>query len=596
MNAAPTAAVRVDDGWLIGAEPERWLVARRLDDVPAVLAAAEEEAARGRVAVGYLAYEAGPAFDPAIAARLPGGLPLAAFAVFPALERADALAAEGEWELGAWEEDLPEAAYLQAVERVRGAIRDGETYQVNLTFRLRSPFAGSSWAFFAALSAAHEAPYAAYLDLGRFVICSASPELFLEADGSRLRSRPMKGTARRHPDPRRDLARGRALRRSAKERAENLMIVDMVRNDLGRVAWVGSVQVPHLFALERYPTVWQMTSTVEAESDRPLAEVVAALFPPASVTGAPKVRATELIRELEASPRGVYTGAMGLVGPGRRARLNVAIRTAVIDRRTATLSYGVGSGIVWDSRPRRELAECRLKAAVLGVRPREFRLLETMRWDPRRGFVLWAEHVRRLRRSAKHLGFRFDGERIAAEAREAAAAWREPMRVRLLLDRCGRTTWEAVPLRDSPFPARVRLALAKAPVPSGELALYHKSTERSQYVAAWDGVDREAVDDVLLWNERGEVTETTVANVVVELDGELVTPPVRCGLLDGTLRRMLVRRGIVRERVVRLEDLERCRRLWVVNSVRGWRFAQLLRTEAGRGADGARVAEAVRVR
>jgi len=596
VNRAPAAAVRVDDGWLVGAEPERWLVARRLDDVPAVLAAAEEEAARGRLAIGYLAYEAGPAFDPAIAAWPPGELPLAALAVFPALERADAVAAEGEGELGAWEEELPEAAYLQAVERVRGAIRGGETYQVNLTFRLRAPFGGSSWAFFAALSAAHEAPYAAYLDLGRFVICSASPELFLEVDGSRLRSRPMKGTARRHPDPRRDAARARGLRRSPKERAENLMIVDMVRNDLGRVARVGSVRVPHLFALERYPTVWQMTSTVEAESDRPLAEVVGALFPPASVTGAPKVRATELVRELEASPRGVYTGAMGLIGPGRRARLNVAIRTAVIDRRTATLSYGVGSGIVWDSRPRRELAECRLKAAVLGVRPRGFRLLETMRWDPRRGFVLWEEHLRRLRRSAEHLGFRFDGARIAAEAREAAAAWRGPMRVRLLLDRRGRTAWEAVPLRESPFPARVRLALAKEPVPSGELALYHKTTKRSPYTAAWDGIAREAVDDVLLWNERGEVTETTVANVVFELDGELVPPPVRCGLLDGTLRRVLVRRGIVRERVVRLEDLGRCRRLWVVNSVRGWRFAQLVQTGAAGGADGARVAEAVRVR
>ncbi len=596
MSGAPAAAARAGDGWLVGWEPHRWLVARALDDVPAVLREAEGEARGGRLAVGYVAYEAGPAFDPAVASHAPGELPPAAFALFSRWEVVLALEADGAWELGPWREEWPEEAYLAAAGRIREAIERGETYQVNLTFRLLAPFGGSAWAFFLALSAAHDAPCAAYLDLGRFAICSASPELFLEVEGPLLRSRPMKGTARRHPEPRRDGARARALRRSPKERAENLMIVDMVRNDLGRVARIGSVQVPRLFTVERYPTVWQMTSTVEAESDRPLAEVVGALFPPASVTGAPKVRATELIRELEVSPRGVYTGAMGWIGPGRRARLNVAIRTAVIDRASGTLSYGVGSGIVWDSRPHRELAECRLKAAVLASRPPQFRLVETMRWEPRRGFVLWREHLRRLRRSAQHLGFRFDAARVRSQARALSAHWREPMRVRLLLDRSGTCEWEAVPLRESPFPARVRLALAARPVSSADVRLFHKTTDRAPYDAAREGIGRDAADDVLLWNERGEVTETTTANVVMELDGELVTPPVRCGLLDGTLRRVLVRRGIVRERVVRLEDLERCRRIWVVNSVRGWRGASLV----GTGGDGERarprVAEGVRVR
>ena len=425
----------------------------------------------------------------------------------------------------------------------------------------------------------------------------------------------MKGTAHRGLTAEDDRERARRLRASEKERAENLMVVDMVRNDLGRVAAAGSVEVPELFAVERYPTLLQMTSTVTAHSTAPPAEIIAALFPSASITGAPKPRTTEIIARLEDGPRGVYTGAIGWLAPGRRARFNVAIRTAVVDRERGEISYGVGGGIVWDSEAGVERRECELKARVLtaalsgaGPTGRRFELLETMRWTPGAHFADLAEHLARLAGSAEYFEFRLDlaavEARLAAFARETGDAG--PYRVRLRLDRRGAVTLEATPLgevgTDGPpedfaldsgpadrdrsaagalHPLRpLRLGLAAAPVDPADPFLYHKTTHRRVYEEALAA--RPDCDDVLLWNPRGEATESTRANLVVRLDGAWITPPVVCGLLLGTLRARLLAAGRVEERAVPLADLARCAAIYLVSSLRGWRRAELV--DAGRPA------------
>ncbi|HVS02089.1 MAG TPA: chorismate-binding protein, partial [Thermoanaerobaculia bacterium] len=575
VNARPTAALRCGDGWLLFSAPAAELWARCPAEVPALLAEVEEAAAAGLWAVGFVAYEAAPGFDAALRVRPPGGAPLAGFALFSPPHRARRLPAGGGARRGSrggehpWLASDDSRSHAAAVARIRGAIACGDTYQVNYTFRLGSRFPGDPWGLFRRLMGEEPPPHAGYLELGPLALCCASPELFFRLDGERLVSRPMKGTAPRGRWPAEDAARGRALLASPKERAENLMIVDMARHDLGRVARPGSVTVEALFALERYPTVWQLTSTVAARTAAPLGEVFRALFPAASITGAPKAAAMRLIAALEGAPRGVYTGAFGWVGPGRRASFAVAIRTATVDRRRGRAEYGTGGGVVWDSEPAAEHAESLLKAQVLLSPPRRrWELLETMLWRPRRGIWLRRCHLERLRASAAYFGFALEeGAVRRALARAVADLPPRRHRLRLRLARSGRLRVEAAALPRRRR-ARWRVALAAKPVDPGDPMLFHKTTERRRYDAARSGAP--GADDVLLWNPRGELTESTVANLVVRRQGELVTPPLDCGLLPGTLRAHLLARGAVREAVVRVEELPRLDALWLVSSLRGW--------------------------
>jgi para-aminobenzoate synthetase/4-amino-4-deoxychorismate lyase len=462
--------------------------------------------------------------------------------------------------------------YDEAVTRIKDYIASGETYQVNYSIRLRAPFSGDPWMLFLELVQAQQAEYGAYVDAGRFSICSASPELFFCLDGNRLTSRPMKGTAARGLTALEDDAQARWLHHSEKNRAENVMIVDMVRNDMGRVAASGTVQVPRLFEVERYPTLWQMTSTVTARTEASLRDITAALFPCASITGAPKPRTMEIIAELETTPRRVYTGAIGFIAPNRRAQFNVAIRTVVIDRDEAQAEYGVGGGILWESECSDEYRECQIKARVLTTRQPDFSLLETMLWIPEQGYFLLEHHLDRLRGSAEYFGVPADMERIRQELTNVAGSLEgKPHRVRLLVTRDGAVSCEATLLTDGAAARPVQLKLAPTPVNSSNPFLYHKTTHRQVYDAARAACTE--CDDVLLWNEREEITETCIANVVVRLDGELVTPPVHCGLLPGTFRAWLLEQGTVRERVVTVEALKRSTCIYVANSVRKLREA-----------------------
>jgi para-aminobenzoate synthetase/4-amino-4-deoxychorismate lyase len=408
------------------------------------------------------------------------------------------------------------------------------------------------------------------------VICSASPELFYRREGDTVTARPMKGTAARGLTTTADRAQAEWLHQSEKNRAENVMIVDMIRNDLGRVATTGSVRVPELFAIERYPTLLQMTSTVTAETGAGLAELMAAVFPCASITGAPKVWTMRLLRTLEPEPRGVYTGAIGFLCPDGRSQFNVAIRTVVLDRRTETAAYGVGSGIVWDSEPAAEYAECLLKARVLDVPAAraDFSLLESLRWTPEDGYWLLDRHISRLLDSAEYFNIPADEPTIREALQAAGQNLAAPAKVRLLVGQDGRPSVETAPLSAGAGPSPLRLGVASEPVWSGDRWLYHKTTERDAYERALAG--RPDCDDVVLVNERGEVTETSRANLVVELNGRRYTPPVSCGLLAGTARQKLLERGEIAARILSVDDLRQAQRVWTLNSVRGLQAAELV--------------------
>ena len=596
--------------WLEFSRPLRLVIASAPAEVAASLDQVEAAVAGGNIhAAGFVSYEAAPAFDAALTVRGSGEFPLVWFGLFERLDEIQlppppaSTAGETDWQPSVTQRD-----YFAALDRIKALIRSGDTYQVNYTFRLlgRQEFSAASgvgpapatdrpplpatdpWAVFLCLAAAQDSAFSAFIDSGRWAICSASPELFFRLEGERIECRPMKGTAARGLTSAQDRAQAETLRTSQKERAENVMIVDMVRHDLGRVAQPGSVNVTSLFAVEKYPTLWQMTSTVEARTRAGLGEIFGALFPPASVTGAPKVRTMQIISQLETAPRLIYTGAIGFALPGRRAQFNVAIRTLFADRQTGRTEYGVGSGIVWDSQPEQEWRECLTKARILcsltlphecgapkgtgmphsfGSAPApEFRLLETMLWTPEGGYFLVERHLQRLEESAEYFAFRLKLPAVRAElSRLAPALPRSGHKVRLLATKDGRVTVEATPLPEASAKP-LRLALAAAAVDSSNPFLYHKTTHRAVYAAALEA--RPGHDDVLLFNERREVTESTIANVVVELEGKLVTPPVECGLLAGTFRAELLARGDVVEQVVTVKELLRSPRVFLVNSVR----------------------------
>ncbi|GAB4198266.1 MAG: aminodeoxychorismate synthase component I [Roseiflexaceae bacterium] len=527
----------------------------------------------GLYAVGFLAYEAAPAFDPALEAH-PAEGPLLWFGLYSHAEPFE-LPPPPRAETLDWQPAQSRAAYLQAIKRIKALIGAGDTYQVNYTTRLRAPFDGDAWALFLQLAHAQPSPYAAFIDTGDWALCSVSPELFFRLEGRALSARPMKGTAARGRTLAEDEARAAWLRSSEKNRAENVMIVDMMRNDLGRVARTGSVHVPELLTVERYPTVWQMTSTVMAETDAGLPSVLAALFPCASITGAPKARTMQIIRELEPTPRRVYTGCIGSYAPGRRAQFSVAIRTVLVDRAAGLAEYGVGGGIVWDSIGAEEYDECLLKARVLTTPRPSFALLETLLWQPGSGYALLDRHLARLADSARYFGVPLDPA-VARRTLEDLAATlpHTGRRVRLLVSLDGTPRCEHTPL--PPTPDRpVLLGLAPTPVDSANPLLYHKTTARQVYEAALAACP--GCDDALLWNERGELTETCIGNLALRLDGALLTPPVDSGLLPGTLRAELLEQGLLCEQTLTLADLERCEELFVLNSVRGMRLACLER-------------------
>ena len=569
------------------AEPVGVLEARRPDEVAGVISSAEAAAERGLWLAGFVAYEAASGLSPDLVVREPLGddpfadLPLAWFAMFDQRREVHPLepvpVPERDDDAGSpWHPLTDRDAYDAAIARIRELIAAGETYQVNHTIRLRARIQGDARGLYRDLALAQRGAFAAYLDTGRYRVLSASPELFFSLDGDRVTTRPMKGTAPRGRWLAEDDAAAAALVASEKDRAENAMIVDLLRNDLGRIARAGTVRTTSMLDTERYETVWQLTSTIEGDLEprTPAVEVFRALFPSGSVTGAPKVATMGIIRDLEERPRGVYCGAIGLLAPpgsgSPRATFNVAIRTVTLDTRTGTAEYGVGGGITFGSSAAGEYAEIVAKARVLSASRPAFELFETLLHDPEAGFRHLDEHLERLRGSARYFGFRFDAEDVLATLKAAVPDGVGASRVRVTLARDGSVvaeTSEPPPAPDGP----VRLALDTSPVDPNDVWLFHKTTLRAPYDRRRDA--RPDVDDVILVNTIGEVTETTIANLAVRIDGRWVTPPLESGLLPGSYRTILVRDGTLGERRVTVDELLAAEDIALVSSVRGWREA-----------------------
>ena len=570
-------------------EPVGVLEATRAGEVVATLEAAEGAAGRGLWVAGFVTYEAAPGLDPDLIVRDRdaddpfAAMPLAWFAMFEHAEettlplpRDDGVAAAPE---GTWVPTTTRERYESSVDRIRELIAAGETYQVNHTMRLRSRVEGDPRGLYRDLCYAQRGAFSAYLDVGRYRVLSASPEFFFELRDGAIVTRPMKGTAPRGRWPEEDRAVAERLLASAKDRAENAMIVDLLRNDLGRISRTGSVTWADVFQAERFETVWQLTTTVSAalEADVGLSGVFRGLFPSGSVTGAPKVRTMEIIRELEDSPRGIYCGAIGYLAPKGSghpdARFNVAIRTVTLDTASRTAEYGVGGGITWDSDAGAEYEEAVAKTRVLTARRPGFELLETMRYEPAEGVRHLDLHLKRLAASADYFGFRYDETEVReAVEKTVASAPPAPCRVRLALGKDGTVRVACTPLATEPDV--VRVGLDDVPQDPRDVFLFHKTSRRQRYE---DARSRHAdADDVLLINEHGEVTESTIANVAVRMNGRWVTPPIEAGLLPGIGRTVALDDGSVTEAPITIEDLRSSEDLALISDARGWRRAVLV--------------------
>jgi len=576
--------------------PERVISAHEPGEVAGALAALEAARRGGKYAAGYFAYELGYLLEPRLAPLLPQdrAMPLLWFGIFdapalpPAAPRTRAYA-------GPLAHEWSEPAYAARFARVHGWIGAGDIYQANLSFRSRFAFAGDAFALYEKLRAQSAAPHSAFIGDGERQILSLSPELFFDLTAAgRLTARPMKGTAARGIGAAADAAAKEALRASAKNRAENLMIVDLLRNDLGRIAEIGSVHVEKLYDIETYPTVHQMVSTIAAQlkPGTSVEEILRALFPCGSVTGAPKIRAMEIIRELEASPRGAYCGAIGYFAPDGSARFNVAIRTLTITGHRGEL--GIGGAVVHDSDASDEYAECLLKARYFEAARKPLELIETLRHGPE-GFTRLDLHLSRMQNSAKIFGIPFDrneavltlnktviaglvpathehpsGRRVWMAATRAAMTKKggdcEDKRIRLTLDEAGEFNATAVPL--APEKPLWTFAVSPVRIVSADMLNRHKTNWREIYDGEFKRLSG-ACDEVIFRNEKDEVVEGSRTNIFARSGGKLVTPPLSSGALDGCLRRQLIERGECKERVLMRPDLMAAEEIFLGNSLRG---------------------------
>jgi len=570
-SAAQSGFALLRDGstWRLYRNPQQVLAANDADSLVQSLRRIEDHIKRGGEAAGLLRYEAGYALEPRLWALLGRSAePLAWFGLYAdcaVLENPPLLPDDENIRIDRPRLDISRDKYCRKIEEIRQLIEAGEVYQINFTTRVQFEIGCNAWELFCALCRRHPVPYAAFLNLGDEQMVSLSPELFFRIENGRITVRPMKGTAPRGRTLEEDMAAGETLRVDAKNRAENVMIVDLMRNDLGRICRTGSVKTTKLFAVERYPSVWQMTSTVEGEVKRDctIESIVRALFPSGSVTGAPKIRAMEHIAHLESSPRGAYTGAIGFFTP-QRLFFNVAIRTITLRGSSGTM--GVGVGITHGSSAPAEWEECQWKAAFLTESEPEFKLLETTLWDGEYRFL--EDHLARMRDSAEYFGFHFNEPKIRKALDDLAPRFpRTPQRVRITLSQEGKLEIEHRDYVDEQF-GRVRIS--NRPTSSSDRFLFHKTTNRRIYDEEFAAARSAGLDDALFVNERGELTEGAIHSVFVVKDGAWKTPPVSCGLLPGTFRAQILReQSSARETILTLDDILGADEIYLCNSVRG---------------------------
>lgn len=569
--------VLLDDARAAGAAPAR-LYARPIDtivaatpaQVPRVLQALRVAQQGGLHAAGFLSYEAGHALEPKLQPPASGEVPYAWFGLFDGYETIapEAVPALLPASAGAWAGTpaprIDEAAYACAFDRIEALIAAGDIYQANLTFRADVRALGHPLALYAAIRSRAQAGYGGIVWTGSDWLLSFSPELFVALQGGKATTRPMKGTAPRDSDP-------AELSADPKQRAENLMIVDLLRNDLSRVAAPGSVEVPELFRVETYPSVHQMVSTVTARLDegRDAIDLIGALFPCGSITGAPKIRAMEVIGAVEDGPRGPYCGAIGRLDANGDAAFNVAIRTLHLKDGADTATLGLGSGIVADSNGRQEWDECLAKGRFVTLGQRTPDLIETMAFDPHDGILRLDRHMARMRASAAAFGISFDRHAVRNDLQAATFRQRDKARVRLLLSPSGRTAIHVSPM--PAFPAEpVEVAIVPLPVDTDDYRLRHKTADRAFYDSARRVV---GTFEVLFVRPDGRLTEGSFTNLFVARNGKLLTP-AGSDLLSGVLRGDLIDQGKAAEADLTPADLTGD--FWIGNALRGMIRARLI--------------------
>jgi len=554
-------------------DPHKVIIAHTIEEVLPSFQLIQDAIDDGYYAAGFLSYESASAFDPAYRVKEEHSMPLLWFGIFSEPQHMS-LSSTGAYSLTKWNSSVSMDEYRESIMSIKQSIENGDTYQTNYTIRLNSQFHGDDIALFQKLKKAQASNYCAYIDTGEHSILSASPELFFHLEGDQVTTRPMKGTIERGKSFAEDEANASWLYQSEKNRAENVMIVDLLRNDLGILAEPGTVHVPKLFEIEQYPTVHQMTSTIEAKISEniQLVDIFKALFPCGSITGAPKISTIEIISNLEKSPREVYCGAIGYITPNQEAIFNVPIRTVVVDQKTGNATYGVGGGITWDSTAEGEYHEVLAKASLLEEDRPDFQLLESLLLQDGEYFLL-EEHLTRLKNSAKYFGISVDVENAQITLHDFARKNSlGASKIRLLSDKNGELTIESQPITQLETPLMV--TLADEPLDKNNPFLYHKTTNRVIYSHFQKKYSH--VFDVLLWNEDGELTEFTNGNIVLEIDGTLWTPPINSGLLAGTYRERLIKEETIHEKVLTITDLRKSKKVWFINSVRKWLEVQIV--------------------
>ena len=562
------ALLRDRSSWRLYQNPLKLLVATETESLTDTLRRVEEHVRSGGEAAALLRYEGGYALEPRLRPllkRVSG--PLACFGLYEksAILPTFPLSIPNDVAIERLRGAVTREHYCGQIATIRRLIEAGEVYQINFTTRVHFAMRRSAWELFSTLFRSHPVPYAAFFNAGDEQIVSLSPELFFRIEQGFITVRPMKGTAPRGRTLQEDVACAEALRRDIKNRAENVMIVDLMRNDLGRICRLGSVKTPKLFEVERYPSLWQMTSTVEGQlvEGCSIEAIVRALFPSGSVTGAPKIRAMEHIAQLETSERGTYTGAIGFFAPDR-ACFNVAIRTATLRDQSGTM--GVGGGITYSSSAAAEWDECQWKAAFLTQRQPEFQILETMYWGGEYRHL--EDHIARMKESAEYFDFCFDERKVRRALQDLAARLPSaPQRLRMTLTQEGTVKLQHQEYVDERF-GRVRISTRT--VSRSDRFLFHKTTNRQLYDDEWVAARNAGCDDALFFNEKGELTEGARHNVFVVKDGVWRTPPISCGLLAGTGRAQILREQVEAcQAILTLDDLLHADGIYLCNSVRG---------------------------
>lgn len=554
---------------LLFQNPTKIYIAKEIKEVIPCLKLINKEVSSGNYAAGYLSYESAPAFDNNLQVQVNNEMPLLWFGIFDKSITTDYSNHTFQpYSLTDWQPNVSLEEYYNNVTKIKNHIKNNQTKQVNYTIKLKSQFSGDSFAYYKQLDQVQSANYSAYLNIGEHSILSASPELFFHLKDNTILTKPMKGTIDRGKSYEEDIRNASLLQSSYKNRYENKLITDLMCNEIKKIAKKGTIKVKSKFDIEKYPTVYQMTSTVQAElaHHTNIIDIFKALFPCGSITGTPKQRTMDIIHKLEDQPREVYCGAIGYLTPDHEAIFNVPIRTVVISNQNGATKYGVGGAITINSDKTEEYHEVLTKAKLLTERRPSFKLLESFGLINGE-YIVYENHLKRLKQSANYFDYNINMHAIKKDlAFIAKKHQKDTWKIRLTVDKFGHHLITAEQM--SQHPDEVNVTLADKPIAKNELFLYHKTTYRDIYKEHQK--EDEKVFDVLLWNENNEVTEFTMGNLVAEIDGILFTPPIECGLLPGTYREMLLHKKKVKERKITIEELKNCPKIWFINSVRRW--------------------------